>query len=272
MASNPPNPAAATRPANAASTADANRRGALAAVAAKERPSLAAQATQQLVYVWPHLVLIEFLASVLMMLSLILLGTFVNAPLIGHANADRTPNPSKAPWYFLNLQELLLHMHPALAGVIVPSVVVFVAIPLIPYLDRDTRDVGKWFGTPKAVPIAIFSAIFTAIVIPLEIFFDEYIGIKPPLTALARSTGLHFLADVTVTGVILPLVLMLGPIFIMMRLIRWIYWPYTIRDVMIALWTGFVVAFVLLTIFGTFFRGQGMHLYWLGDPRLHMIE
>jgi hypothetical protein len=159
-------------------------------------------------------------------------------------------------WYFLNLQELLLHMHPALAGVIVPGLVVFALIPLIPYIDRDTRDVGKWFGTPKAVPIAIFSAIFTAIVIPLEIFFDEYIGIKPPMQALANSTGLTFLADVVVTGVILPLILMLGPIWILMRLLRWIYWPYT----------------TLLTIFGTFFRGQGMHLYWLGDPRLEIIE
>ena len=53
-----------------------------------------------------------------------------------HANADKTPNPSKAPWYFLNLQELLLHMHPALAGVIIPSVALAL-IAIIPYFDRD---------------------------------------------------------------------------------------------------------------------------------------
>src|SRR5581483_2001901 len=188
MASNPPNPDDAApqdgeatsprpaapppgqrvppfvnRPGGAAGAAAAGgaapaARQALAAAAARPRPAAAASETQQpLVYVWPHLVLIEFMSAVLMLFSLLLLSTFINAPLIGHANPDHTPNPSKAPWYFLNLQELLLHMHPALAGVIVPGVVVFVAIPLIPYIDRDTRDVGKWFGTAKAVPIAIFS-------------------------------------------------------------------------------------------------------------------
>lgn len=263
-----PTPARPTAP----GAGNASTRQAIAAAAAKERPTVIAQAGQQLVYVWPHLVLIEFISAVLMLLSLIILGTFINGPLIGHANPDRTPNPSKAPWYFLNLQELLLHMHPALAGVIVPSVVVFLAIPLIPYLDRDTRDVGKWFGTPKAIPIAIFSAIFTAIVIPLEIIFDEYVGIKPPMQQLATATGISLFSDNNVTGVILPLVLLLGPIYILLRLMRWIYWPYTVRDVMIALWTGFVVAYVILTISGTFFRGQGMHLYWLGDPRLERID
>ena len=74
-------------------------REALAAAAARTGPAPAlAAAQQQLVYVWPHLVLIEFLASVLMLLSLLLMSTFVNAPLIGHANPDKTPNPSKAPW------------------------------------------------------------------------------------------------------------------------------------------------------------------------------
>ncbi len=250
---------------------DAARRQAIAA-AAVAKPSPAAAQQQQLVYVWPHLVLLEFMSAVLMLLSLLILATFINAPLIGHANPDRTPNPSKAPWYFLNLQELLLHMHPALAGVIVPAAVVFVLIPLIPYIDRDTRDVGKWFGTPKAVPIAIFTAVFTTIVIPLEIIFDEYVGVKPLMFGLANLTGIGFLGDIWVTGVIVPLFLMLFPIWVLLRLIRWIYWPYTTRDVMIALFTGFVVSYVLLTISGTFFRGQGMHLYWFGDPRLERID
>ena len=225
-----------------------------------------------MVMVWPQLVSIEFVAILVFTAMLLVLGTLVNAPLDLLANPDRTPNPSKAPWYFLNLQELLLHMHPALAGVIVPGVVVFVAIPLIPYIDRDTRDVGKWFGTAKAVPIAIFSAIFTAIVIPLEIFYDQFIGHKPMMVAIANFTGLTFLESVWMTDVFLGLLLMLGPIWILLRLIRWVYGPPTTREVMIALWTGFVVAYVLLTIFGTFFRGQGMELYWFGDPRLVRID
>ena len=91
----------------------------------------------------------------LILLSIILVSIILQAPLEAHANADKTPNPSKAPWYFLNLQELLLHMHPSLAGVLVPSAVLFGLIPLIPYFDRDTADVGKWFGTSKARDTAI---------------------------------------------------------------------------------------------------------------------
>ena len=63
--------------------------------------------------VWPDLVFVEFICAVLFTLSFTAMSAVVNAPLINRANADITPNPSKAPWYFLNLQELLLHMNPA---------------------------------------------------------------------------------------------------------------------------------------------------------------
>ena len=251
---------------------DAERRQAIAAAVRREGvPSVKEQA-ERLVYTWPHLVIIEFIAALLMLLSLVIMGWLVNAPLEGHADPDRTPNPSKAPWYFLNLQELLLHMHPALAGVIVPGAVVFVLLPMIPYLDRSQKDVGKWFGTPKAVPIAVYTTIFTSIVIPLEIFFDEYIGVKPLMTSLAAATGLSFLADIVFTGIIVPLILMIGPIFVLLWLLDRRYKLDSTRDVMIALFTGFVVSYFLLTIVGTFFRGQGMHLYWPWDPRMQRIE
>src|ERR1044071_9296457 len=83
--------------------------------------------------VWPDLVFVEFICAVLFTFSFTIISALVNAPLIDRAIPDSTPNPSKAPWYFLNLQELLLHMHPSLAGVIVPAGVGFAAIPLIPY-------------------------------------------------------------------------------------------------------------------------------------------
>src|SRR5881275_166028 len=122
----------------------------------RTRPTTPAEQEADTVQVWPHLVVIEFLAAVIFTINLVLLGTLVNGPLDQLANPDCTPNPSKAPWYFLNLQELLLHMNPALAGVLIPAGVVFGAIPLIPYFDRNTADVGKWFGTPKAKSICTF--------------------------------------------------------------------------------------------------------------------
>jgi len=232
------------------------------------------------VYVWPHLVTIEFLAAILLLLSLVVVSIVLQAPLEGHANPDKTPNPSKAPWYFLNLQELLLHMHPSLAGVIVPSVVLFVAIPLIPYFDRNTADVGKWFGTPKSRAICWFTTVFTTIVLIALILFDEYIGVKPLMHNLSQSLHAPILEDVNPFGigalslpnVIVPTLLMLAPIFVLIALIKAIYRPDGMRDYMFALFTGFVVAYVVLTIVGTFFRGQQMILMWPWDPRQVRIE
>jgi quinol---cytochrome c reductase cytochrome c subunit, bacillus type len=272
-------PAGAGVPAKVAAAAAA-RREQVAAVARREPPPSSAEQSERLVYVWPHLVTIEFLAGVLLLLSLVVVSIILQSPLEAHANPDRTPNPSKAPWYFLNLQELLLHMHPSLAGVLIPAGVVFGAIPLIPYFDRDTADVGKWFGTAKAVPITIFTSVYSTIVLIALVLFDEKVGVKPMMQAITTATGISFFADTNPFGigalsmpnVIVPMILMNGPIVILLLLIRAIYKPQGIRDYMIALFTGFVVAYVVLTIVGSFFRGEQMILMWPWDPRQARLD
>src|SRR5438270_188165 len=219
--------------------------------------------------------MIEFLADVLLMLSMVVVSIVLQSPLEGHANPDKTPNPSKAPWYFLNRQELLLHMHPSLAGVLIPAGVVFAAIPLIPYFDRNTADVGKWFGTPKAKSICIFTFIYTFVVEIGLVLFDERIGVKPLMTSLALSLHMPFLSDTNPLGigalsmpnVIVPMILMNVPIVVLLLLIRFLFKPQGMRDYMLALFTGFVASYVLLTIVGSFFRGQQMILMWPWDPR-----
>src|SRR5579884_1339801 len=147
------------------------------------------------VMVWPSLVVVEAVSAVVFLLILTILSILVGAPLIDRANPNVTPNPSKAPWYFLNLQELLLHMDPGLAGVIIPAGVVFVAIPLIPYFDRNTIDVGRWFGTPKAIPICIFTSVYTLVVEIAEVLFDDRVGVKPMMQAAAVTFHWPYLAD-----------------------------------------------------------------------------
>jgi hypothetical protein len=275
-------PAGAGVPAKVAEAAAA-RREQVAAVAKREPAPSAAEQSERLVYVWPHLVTIEFLSAVLLLLSMVVVSIILQSPLEGHANPDKTPNPSKAPWYFLNLQELLLHMHPSLAGVLIPAGVVFGAIPLIPYFDRNTADVGKWFGTPKARAICVFTTIYSTIVLVALILFDEPgigPGLKPLMHNLAIATGLPLLEDVNPLGigalslpnVIVPMILMNVPIVVLLVLIRIIYKPEGMRDYMLALFTGFVVAYVVLTIVGSFFRGQQMILMWPWDPRQARIE
>jgi hypothetical protein len=122
--------------------------------------------------VWPDLVFVEFIAATLFTITFTIVAAMVRAPLINRANPDVTPNPSKAPWYFLNLQELLLHMHPALAGVIVPTIALLL-LAAIPYLDRSREGQGVWFGTPNAVKISAWSGIFAAVVTPILIVWDQ---------------------------------------------------------------------------------------------------
>jgi quinol---cytochrome c reductase cytochrome c subunit, bacillus type len=171
-------------------------------------------------------------------------------------------------------------MHPSLAGVLIPAGVLFGAIPLIPYFDRNTADVGKWFGTVKAVPICIFTAVYSTIVLIALVLFDERIGVKPLMQAIASSTGIAFFADTNPFGigalsmpnVIVPMILMNVPILILLILIRVIYRPSGIRDYMFALFTGFVVSYVVLTIVGSFFRGEQMILMWPWDPRQARLD
>ena len=123
------------------------------------------------VLVWPDLVFVEFIAAVLFTLTFVLLSVFVNAPLLNRANFEVTPNPSKAPWYFLNLQELLLHMHPAWGGVILPTIFLgFLAI--IPFIDRSTEQQGVWFGTRFAARIAGVTALYAMAVTWMLVIFD----------------------------------------------------------------------------------------------------
>lgn len=127
---------------------------------------------EQELLVWPDLVFVEFIAALLFTLSFIILSTVVNAPLLNEANLNITPNPSKAAWYLVSLQELLLHMHPALGGVIAPTIGLAI-IAAVPYLDRSNVGQGVWFGTPNAVKITLFAAAFASVFTVGLILYDQ---------------------------------------------------------------------------------------------------
>jgi hypothetical protein len=123
------------------------------------------------VLVWPDLVFIEFISAVLFTITFVIVSVFINAPLLNRANLNVTPNPSKAPWYFLNLQELLLHMDKAWAGVLVPTIaLIFFAV--IPYVDRSRHMQGLWFGTRYSVRLTVITAIYALIVSFGLVVFD----------------------------------------------------------------------------------------------------
>jgi len=113
---------------------------------------------------FPHLMIEEFVALLIVSAGLTIFSVFVNAPLRELANPNLTPNPSKAPWYFLALQELLRYFHPMVAGVTIPTFIL-VGLALIPYVDRNpsTKPGDRKIAMTLFTMLFMFGAILTII-------------------------------------------------------------------------------------------------------------
>jgi menaquinol-cytochrome c reductase cytochrome b/c subunit len=120
------------------------------------------------VHVWPHLLVAEFVAALAMTAFTLVFSIFVNAPLLETANYNFTPNPSKAPWYFLGLQELLTMFHPMVAGVTIPGMGLF-ALMLAPYTDRNPSN--KPEDRKFAICIFTIFLMFWAVLVIIGSFF-----------------------------------------------------------------------------------------------------
>jgi len=107
------------------------------------------------VWVWPDLVYTELISLILCSVVLIVWSIVLKAPLEQPANPANTPNPSKAPWYFLGLQEMLVYFDPWLAGVVLPGLII-VGLICIPYVDRNPRGNGYYTFTERKAEITIF--------------------------------------------------------------------------------------------------------------------
>ncbi len=120
------------------------------------------------VHVWPHLLVIEFVAALACTAFTLLFSIFVNAPLLELANPNETPNPSKAPWYFLGLQEMLTMFHPMVAGVTIPGMGIF-ALMLAPYIDRNPSNSPE----DRKFAISLFSVflMFWSVLVIIGSFF-----------------------------------------------------------------------------------------------------
>ena len=120
------------------------------------------------VHVWPHLIVVEFGAALFCTAFLTIFSVFVNAPLLRLADVNATPNPSKAPWYFLGLQELLTMFHPMVAGVTIPGIALF-ALMLAPYIDKNPSN--KPEDRKFAVSVFTIFMMFWAVLVIIGSFF-----------------------------------------------------------------------------------------------------
>ena len=120
------------------------------------------------VHTWPHLLAAEFVAAMACLTFTFLFSIWVNAPLLQHSNPNQTPNPSKAPWYFLGLQELLTMFHPMIAGVTIPGVGLIVLI-FAPYIDKNPSN--KPEDRKFAVSLMTIHLMFWAVLVMIGSFF-----------------------------------------------------------------------------------------------------
>lgn len=123
---------------------------------------------QDKVHVWPHLLAVEFVAALACTAFLLVFSVFVNAPLLELANFNETPNPSKAPWYFLGLQELLTMFHPMVAGVTIPGLAL-VGLIFAPYTDRNPSN--KPENRKFAISLFTIFLMFWAVLVMIGSFF-----------------------------------------------------------------------------------------------------
>ena len=116
------------------------------------------------VHTWPHLLIEEFIAMLILFAGMLVFSSIINAPLRELANPNLTPNPSKAPWYFLGLQELLRYFHPMVAGITIPTFIL-VGLAAVPFVDRNpsVRPGDRKVAITMFTLLFMFGAILTII-------------------------------------------------------------------------------------------------------------
>jgi quinol-cytochrome oxidoreductase complex cytochrome b subunit len=204
-----------------------------------------------LVPVRPYLVVREGVAALVLLAVLLATAAVAVAPLEEQANAGMSPNPAKAPWYFMGIQELLIHLHPSFAVVVVPLLVcAFLAgLPFLRYAEAPS---GSWFHSERGKRAALLAAAAALLIVPAAVLLDERVlqwtRLSPALPP-AIATGLVPLALWGI--VVLALVLLLRRSLSLSRL-----------ETVQSLFAFVTVAFLVLTAVGVLFRGQGMRLEW----------
>ncbi|HVO41757.1 MAG TPA: hypothetical protein VMT34_03995 [Aggregatilineales bacterium] len=201
------------------------------------------------VFSFPIVLLYEIILLLVVTLAIFLFSLHKQAPLETIANPLVTTDPAKAPWYFMGLQELLEHMHPTLAGVIIPGILV-VFLLSIPYLDHSRANAGVWFSTPRGKRITGWTALYTAIVMPAYILLDNAFSLRE----LLRTSVPEFISQGLLPGAIIAILVAI-PALVMGRR------KATVREFMLVLFTVLFVSAIVFTLSGFFFRGPGFKMY-----------
>jgi quinol-cytochrome oxidoreductase complex cytochrome b subunit len=202
----------------------------------------------------PHLVRRELVFALFWLALLLVWSMLVPAPLEGIANPDSSPNPAKAPWYFMGIQELLLHFHPAVGAVVIPGLAL-AALALLPFYDISPEKVGTYFRSRRGRYLSLLAVGLGLLLVPTWIVLDEFV-----LNWTVWLSGWPVLIS---NGLVPLTVLLLGLIGLDDLLRRSLAADNEER--ILFLFVFILVALVVLTVVGIFFRGPGMTMYWPWD-------
>jgi quinol-cytochrome oxidoreductase complex cytochrome b subunit len=200
----------------------------------------------------PHLLWRETAVALLLLAAVSLFSAVVRAPLGPAANPGLSLNPAKAPWYFLGFQELLVHLHPLFAVVVVPALgaLALVALPYLGFAKGEPR--GAWFLSENGRRTARLAAVAALVATPLLVVADEAL-----LGASRASPG----GAALVTRGVLPVAALLVVCVAGFHVLR-SRLGATRLEATQALFAFLATAFAVLTLTGIWFRGPGMRLVW----------
>jgi hypothetical protein len=199
----------------------------------------------------PHLVRRELAFALVWVAIIFIFAMLVPAPLEGIANPEISPNPAKAPWYFLGIQELLLHFHPVVGAILIPALALG-ALAFLPFYDLRTQSVGVYFRSWRGRYLALLAAGLGLVLTPAWVALDEFVldwaGWLPDWPSL-------------ITNGIFPLAFILLGLIGMDELVKKQF-QANLEERILFLFIFLFTALVVLTIVGIFFRGPGMALVW----------
>ena len=199
----------------------------------------------------PHVVTRELALAMTVIALLLAVAMVFDAPLAEQANPGLSPNPTKAPWYFMGIQEILLHVHPVFAVLVAP-VLVLAGLVAIPFLRYDANAAGIWFVSHRGRRLALASAIAGLVLTVAAVWIDD---------RFLRASGAAP-ADLVRNGVLpfATVVLACGGWYFALRRV----FAANRNEALQGLFTIILAIFTALMLIGIWFRGPGMQLQWAG--------
>jgi quinol-cytochrome oxidoreductase complex cytochrome b subunit len=199
----------------------------------------------------PNLLLREIVVALVLLASVLVFSMLFNAPLGDKANPGLSPNPTKAPWYFMGIQEMLLHFHPIFALFVIPALML-IALLALPYINYELNTAGVWFASTKGRRMALIAGVAAVIGTPLGILADEYL-----IEVAARLPAI----PTWITNGLVPLAV-LSAVIVAFYVFMQRKFAAGNTEAVQMVFVLVVAAFLVLTVTGIWFRGTGMKLVW----------